>query len=187
VSESTPFDDNWVDPKASGKAPESAVETTTVAPEGKDTPEVGTHVNVTLKAGKGYEAPWITFQGATVYHVLSQFKGWTVAATIEKYPVTSDALATLIREVNGAGLMFQEDYGNRGGSPAPRTYGKPANANDTPAPAADSNDVPFDSPDPEPMMACKHGTRTLVEWEGKKVHVCKVGKGNPDYCAPIVV
>jgi hypothetical protein len=196
MTEENPFDDDEAGVKTEStttpvKAPESPAKAPTAVPEGRPTLEVGTDVGVTLKSGKGYEAPWITFKGDTVYHVLSQFKGWAVEETRAKYPVTSDALVALIKEVNGAAIAFQTDYEKRGGAPAKGTYGKPANADKKPAEdPEESADVPFDdagdsAAGADPMMACEHGTRNLVEWKGKKYHVCPLGKGKPGYCGAI--
>jgi hypothetical protein len=190
MTEENPFDD--VPPAKSGSttpAPETAAEAVTVAPEGQHTRIEPTGVSVTLKAGKGYEAPWIRLEGPSVFHVLALFKGWTTDEVVAKYPVASSALAALIGEVNGAGSAFQNDYERRGGAPAKGTYGKPANADQAPKPDPnESADVPFDDAGdstPDPMMACEHGTRNLVEWRGKKYHVCPLGKGQPGYCGAV--
>jgi len=182
-----PFDDEV--PETS---PETAAKAPATSTEGQHTGDNPAAVNVTLKAGKGYEAPWITIQGASVLGTLSLFKGWTLDETRARFPVVSEALAALIKEVNGAGAAFQNDYENRGKVAAKGTYGKPANADanvgskPTTVPA---EDVPFGNDGtpntPEPMLACEHGTRKLVVWKGKSYHVCPLGKGAEGYCGAV--
>ena len=184
-----PFDD-----EAPETGPEKAAEATTVTPPGQHTEDEPSRLSVTLKAGKGYEAPWIRLEGPSVFHVLSLFKGWSVVEVKAKFPVASDALAALLKEVNGAGSAFQNDYEGRGAVSAPRTNGKPANANTTPAASAEPDfdsggGVPFGNDStpntPDPMLACEHGTRKLIEWQGAKYHVCPLGKGKPGYCGAV--
>lgn len=134
-------------------------------------------VNITLKGGKGYEAPWITFPSIPLRIALQLFAE------------NSDDIIKLQREVAGASQEFQKQCEKFGVAGPARSYGKPAGADKPAEPAAaQDTSVPFDDPgatEEQPMMACEHGVRKLVEHGGKRGHVCPLPPKTPGRCAPI--
>jgi hypothetical protein len=131
-----------------------------------------TEAAVTMKAGKGYDAPWITLRGASVAEVLTMFKD------------AGSDLSSLFREVNGASISFQEDLARRDGAPEPKKYGKPENADSSPQPKM-SDEPPFGAS--AAGKSCQHGEMTLVEHAGKKGYVCPLPKGTQGRCDTVFV
>jgi hypothetical protein len=131
-------------------------------------------VQVTLKAGKGYEAPWLSVKGANVSEVLAKFQD-------------SEDLANLIREAVGAGIAFQDEYAGRSGNraPEPGSYGKPANADQPTDNTPQDNSLPYGGGSEQPMLGCEHGKRQMVTHGGKTGHVCPLPKGDPNRCETV--
>ncbi|MBM7771940.1 hypothetical protein JOD54_002144 [Actinokineospora baliensis] len=76
-------------------------------------------VSVTLKAGTGYEAPWIVIRGATVDHV---------AARLEDRP----AIGRLITATDAAAKALHKAYSPSAAGSSSQQPGKPAGAEQAP-------------------------------------------------------
>lgn len=138
-------------------------------------------VRVTLKADKGYDAPWITVDGSTPAEILGKF---------------DDSLVKLMQEAAKAASSFKRfwEAAQRDVPSQPGQYGKPQGAN-TPAngdlPFADSNNPPTSAPSTAPAELpdnkCKHGDRSLVKYKGQSGWVCPQPKDSTDRCATVMV
>lgn len=144
------------------------------------TPDEESSVSITLKAGKGYEAPWITLKAPNVTEALRLFKN------------AGEDLSALLKQASGAGIAFMNEYDKRNNPDPSGSYGKPEEAK---RPSANTGADPFVGTDgedpfaksPEPMLACEHGTRKLVTHNGKTGHVCPLPKGSPGRCETVFV
>lgn len=133
-------------------------------------------VKVTLKAGSGYDAPWITISGKTVNDV---------HYLMEKEDGAD--LMQLMAVVSGAGKAFNQLWSGKG-APEPRTQGKPQGAN-APSPEKDQDPFnpkpveddapPFGGAPSEPT--CKHGLMKKTLHKGVTGYICqgKDDEGNP--------
>lgn len=128
-------------------------------------------VRVTLKADKGYDAPWITVDGSTPSEILGKF---------------DDSLVKLMEEAAKAAASFKRfwDAAQRNQPSQPGHYGRPSGAE-----VPSGNELPFaDSKDePVPDNKCKHGDRTLINYKGQSGWVCPQPKDSTDRCPTIMV
>lgn len=138
---------------------------------------------ITLKAGSGYDAPWITISGKSAEDVHDKMEkddgAW---------------LLKLMRTVSGAAKAFNATYTGKE-VPESRTQGKPATAS-TPSPEKGQDPFKPEPVDDSPPFAdstpatpsCKHGERTKSVHKGKTYYTCSsdLPKGDPGRCAVIV-
>lgn len=138
-------------------------------PFADESEQEGTSVEVTLKAGSGYDAPWIRLKGSTPAEVLT---------------LMDKSLIDLMTETASAGLALQRTYTakQKGVSAPAGQYGKPAGADkktDVDLPFADSGvNESSDSKTP----TCSHGPRKLVTYKGQSGWVCELPKGTEGRC-----
>ena len=138
-------------------------------------------VRVTLKADKGYDAPWITLDGSTPEEVLAKF---------------DDNLAKLMDQAAQAAASFKRFWESATNTRVsqPGQYGKPQGAgspsNDD-LPFADTTNPPTSAPSTQPAETpdnkCKRGNRRLVEYKGQKGWVCPEPKTSTSRCETIMV
>lgn len=141
-------------------------------------------VKVTLKAGAGYDAPWITISGSSVQEV---------HALMEKNDAAD--LMKLMRTVSGAAKAFNATFTGKE-IPEARTQGKPQAA-DTPSPEKGQdpfNPTPVDDAPPFGATApsvptCKHGEMKKAVHKGVTGYICPSGlpKDDPGRCASVMV
>jgi hypothetical protein len=124
----------------------------TVGSEGK--------ITVTLKGGKGYEAPWIVIHGSDAADILSTMSE-------ENFPKLINWTAT-------SSQRFQEKCGNGGGGSTPtESNGRPYTA--TQAPSGDKKYCKHGE------MVPRSGSKNGKPWSG---HFCPTPQGTPDQCKP---
>jgi hypothetical protein len=149
------------------------------------TPDEETSVTLTLKADKGYDAPWLVFKAPSVQDLnkLLTDGGEDVSRLL--------ALAT------GVSVAFMNQYDKRMNPPKSGEQGKSEEAK---LPSQEVGQDPFvksggySEPygigakgSPEPMRACQHGKMELVTHKGKTGHVCPLPKGAEGRCETIFV
>ena len=151
-------------------------------------------LNVTLKAGEGFAAPWVTIGGDSAPEVAFNLKAAigdtqtseffalvTEAATALKgFYAASDQLgATVVQQYAGTAAAFQPT------TPGPGRWEAPAPA--APQQAQVYAQAPQAGP---PAPQCKHGA--MVYRQSKpgaanvwKAHMCPTPKGTPDQCEAV--
>lgn len=135
-------------------------------------------ISVTLKGGKGFEAPWIVVRGESAGHVKELLNdvwrtnlGGAVIATANTFQqeYASDQTANPVQAVTKAldGAVVSE-------TPT------------SPAPSASAPQGQAAAPGPAPT--CPHGERVYREGTGAKgkwrAWFCPAPKGTPDQCSP---
>lgn len=142
-------------------------------------------IRVTLKAGSGYDAPWVTIGGNTSRDIINKMEQNEGADLME-----------LMQTVSGAGKAFNSAWTGKD-LPEARTQGKPQGA-DAPSPQkgqdpfnpkpVEDDAPPFGKKEDPNLPQCKHGPRTHRPHKGVDYWVCAsdLPKGHPDRCDPIV-
>lgn len=148
------------------------------------TPDEESSVSITLKAGKDYSAPWVVLKAPTVADALRLFTD------------AGEDLSKLLKQAAGAGVAFMNEFDAKMNPPSSGSQGKPEEAkrpsqeagqDPFQSKAADSSDPFKATSQPEPMRACEHGKMELVEYKGKKGHVCPLPKGTQGRCSTVFV
>jgi hypothetical protein len=170
----SPFDANPFDSTSPWNEQPQAAQQPAANPRPEAPMSDGNKVRVTLKGGKGYDAPWITIDGTSVEDALAQ---------LQKGPVKD--LVDLTAKVGS----YFANSGN--GAPAAAPQAAPA----TPPQFVNGQVVqggqPLHQPAPQPASgtACAHGERVLREGNGAKGPwaglMCPTPKGTPGQCAPL--
>jgi hypothetical protein len=142
----------------------------------------GDRFRVTLKAGTGYDAPWITISAATAADL---------HASMEKGDGAD--LLLLMQTVSGAAKAFNATFNNKE-VPAKGTQGRPTavtspskEVGQDPFKPEEGDDAPPFAESAPPTPSCKHGERIEKKYKGKTFWVCPsdLPKGDPNRCAAI--
>ncbi|MGW9170124.1 hypothetical protein [Streptomyces decoyicus] len=135
----------------------------------------GNKVRVTLKAGKGFDAPWITIDGTSIEDALAQMqKGQPLMELLTRTAQVGSHFASLgeggARPASAASPVAPPQFVNgqlQGG-------GVPAPAAPAPAPASGG-------------LVCAHGPRNHVVKPNWEAMFCSAPQGTPEEqkCAPM--
>ena len=153
------------------ETPEVDVWNESVFEKDKETVSEREFLTVTLKAGTGFDSPWLVFHANSVEEAVETLK--------------HDALDELMDLTARKGKELAKAYG--GSQAAPKASGGGSWGNKTPAaPAASGGAVEWDAEADE--YTCNHGVATQRKGESAKGpwtgYFCPQPKGSPDQCSP---